>query len=248
MNKPSDNRPTLRRGMWMMLPSTDLAETASAEGFDFVALDMQHGYIENADVVAMTRAVRNAGAAQVAVRVQEARFTDLGKAADAGVDTLVVPLVSSAEQAAECVRAIHYPPSGVRSFGPSAEVIAGTPDPTDRNMRPELLLMVENIAGLEALEGICATEGVDGIFVGPSDLAFAVGELPGAASERLEETIEHIRHITASHSLVSGIHCLSGSDAARRIDQGFTYVIASVDAISARNAFRADLEASRAAG
>lgn len=229
----------------MMLPSPELAAAASYEGYEYIALDMQHGYIQMSDVIAMSRAVRSAGSSQVVIRVPECRFTALGEVADAGADAVIVPLISSTEQAEECVQAVNYPPRGIRSWGPAADVIAGTPDPSDSSRRPELFLMIENRAGLDALEGICATEGVDGIYVGPSDLAFALGERPGRPSDEVEATIERIRRTVDSHGLIPGVHCSEGPEARQRAQQGFRFVTASLDIVAARRAFRRDLEEAR---
>ncbi|GAA1162800.1 HpcH/HpaI aldolase family protein [Nesterenkonia sandarakina] len=245
MTAPTTAHATASFGMWMMLPSPELAAAASAEGYDYVALDRQHGYIAQHDVPVLARAIRSAGDAQVTVRCTKVDFAELGALADAGVDTVIVPLISSAADAAECVRALNYPPVGERSWGPTADLVTGSPDPTDSTRRPQLLVMIENKAGLDALEEICTVPGIDGIYIGPSDLAFALGHTPGVPHVEIETTIEDIRTRVEHHGLVAAIHCGSGAEAQTRAAQGFTVVTSAIDVLAARGAFAHELTTAR---
>ena len=169
-------------GLWMMSTSPELAKIGSAAGFDYVCLDLQHGLVRPTDVLRLTDAVRASGDALVTARVAANRFTEIGALADAGVEAIIVPLVSSVEEAQAAVAALDYPSrGGDRSWGPTAEIMHGAVQDT-RDERPLLFVMIENEEGLSAVEDICAVPGIDGVYVGPSDLAFAVGACPGSTT------------------------------------------------------------------
>ncbi|MGL5930915.1 MAG: aldolase/citrate lyase family protein, partial [Dermatophilaceae bacterium] len=120
----------------------------------------------------------------VLARVASHDAAHLARVLDAGVDGIIVPTVESASQAAALVAAVHPPPVGRRSIGASRATVVGAP-------RPLLLAMVETRAGLEAADAIAATEGVDGLFIGPNDLTLSLG----AASMTSEDVLAAVREV-----------------------------------------------------
>ncbi|WP_349827269.1 HpcH/HpaI aldolase family protein [Brevibacterium litoralis] len=250
MTRPNAHTSRLREGgtlhgMWMMTTSTELARTSSALGFDYVCVDMQHGYARSSDVVRLSDAVRAAGNAMVVARVPDNRFTEIGMLADAGVEAIIVPLVSSADQARAAVSALRYPDEGgTRSYGPTHVMMNGF-DPDPLHTRPLLFVMIENAEGLAAVEEICAVEGVDGIYIGPSDLAYSLGSRPGPEEPVTTEAIARILAVVQEAGVIPGIHTGSGADAAARREQGFRFVTASSDIGAARAAYETDLAATQ---
>ncbi|MDK8433485.1 HpcH/HpaI aldolase family protein [Brevibacterium sp. GP-SGM9] len=232
-------------GLWMMSTSPELAKVGSAAGFDYVSLDLQHGLIRPTDVLRLTDAIRASGPALVTARVAANRFTEIGALADAGVEAIIVPLVSSVAEAESAVQALDYPSrGGDRSWGPTAELIAGDVQDT-RAARPLLFVMIENKDGLAAVEDICAVPGIDGVYVGPSDLAFAVGALPGQHNDAHAEALVRIRTAADEAGVVPGIHCGDGAEAKLRKEQGFRFITSAGDIGAAGRAFREDLETAR---
>ena len=228
-------------GLWMMSTSPELAKAGSAAGFDYVCLDLQHGLVRPTDVLRLTDAVRASGPALVAARVAANRFTEIGALADAGVEAIIVPLVSSVAEADAAVAALDYPSrGGDRSWGPTAELIHGAVQDI-RDERPLLFVMIENAEGLAAVEDICAVPGVDGIYVGPSDLAFAVGALPGQLNDAHAEALVLIRTAADAAGVIPGIHCGDGTEAKLRKDQGFRFITSAGDIGAAGRAFREEL-------
>ncbi|RBP64971.1 4-hydroxy-2-oxoheptanedioate aldolase [Brevibacterium sanguinis] len=232
-------------GLWMMTSSQELAKIGAAAGFDYVCLDMQHGFVRAEDILRLTDAVRAGGDALVAARVAANRFTEIGMLADAGVEAVIVPLVSTAAEARSAAAALDYPSrGGERSWGPTAELMTGAARDT-RAERPLLFVMIETAEGLANLDEICAEPGVDGVYVGPADLAFAVGTVPGEPDEAHAEAVRRIRETAEAHGKVPGIHCGNGAEAKLRREQGYRFITSAGDIGAAVRAFREDLSAAR---
>src|ERR1700722_19680454 len=150
-------------GAWSVIPSPLSVRLLAAGGLDDVVIDLQHGEATEADLPAMTTAIRLAGAAPVA-RVRHASTADIGRALDLGCEGVIVPNVDSADQARQVASSVRYPPAGHRSAG---GVLAAAD--------PFCLVMVESVAAVEDLEATLGGDGVDGIYVGPRDLSLALG-------------------------------------------------------------------------
>ena len=218
------------RGAWSLLPSPVAAEVMAMAGFDYVCVDLQHGAVDHADAVPMFQAIRSGGAAPV-VRVPANDQAVIGKVLDAGALGVLVPMVDSAAEAARAVAACRYPPRGTRSFGPvRAASVMGSAEPSNLE-QVVCAVMVETRAGLERVDEIAATPGVDAIYVGPADLALALGLPPRFEQDEAAHVgaVEAIRDACHRNGIVAGIHCADGAMAARRQAQGFTMVTAATD-------------------
>lgn len=235
-------------GMWLMSDSADIARISSSVGFDYVAIDLQHGLARDHDVLRLSDAIRAGGDSAVVVRASDNRFAEIGMLADAGVDAIIVPLVSSVEEAEGAVRALEYPGKlGERSWGPTMPLMLGTDTGPDAP-RPALFVMIENSGGLESVEEICVVDGVDGIYIGPSDLAYALGSLPGPEEQATTNAIAHILEVATRAGVVPGIHCANGEEARLRREQGFCFITTSSDVGAARRAYITDLATGREVG
>ncbi|MDN5739135.1 MAG: aldolase/citrate lyase family protein [Brevibacterium aurantiacum] len=232
-------------GLWMMSTSQELAKVGSAAGYDYVCLDMQHGFTRPTDVLRLTDAIRASGSALVTARVSANRFTEIGMLADAGVEAVIVPLVSNVAEAEAAVSALDYPSrGGDRSWGPTAELMHNAVQDT-RDERPLLFVMIENKEGLANVEKICEVPGIDGVYVGPADLAFAVDALPGQPNDAHAEALVRIRTAADKAGVVPGIHCGDGTEAKVRKEQGFRFITSAGDIGAAGRAFREDLATAR---
>ncbi|GAB3043395.1 HpcH/HpaI aldolase family protein [Sediminivirga luteola] len=228
-------------GMWMMSSSADLARISSSLGYDYVCLDMQHGLARAEHIMPLSDAVRAGGDAMVVARVPDNRFTEIGMLADAGVDAIIVPLVSSAAEARAAAEALDYPPRGRRSWGPTNALMLGHDPAPERAGAPLLFVMIENTAGLSEVAEICRVDGVDGVYIGPSDLALSLGSLPGPEEPATTEAIATILATAQEAGVIPGIHCGTGEEAAARRAQGFRFITSSSDIGAARAAYAADL-------
>ncbi len=164
---------------WLSSDSLYLAEVVSHSGFDTVTVDLQHGMLGLGRAVSLLQAVSGGPAVPMA-RVSALAPEVIGKLLDAGAYGIICPAVDTAEQATAFVRAMRYPPAGERSYGPSRGLLYGGPDYAEHADATVLSwAMIESATALANLEAILAVPGLDGVFVGPNDLALSLGERPG---------------------------------------------------------------------
>ncbi len=169
-----------RIGLFMGLGDPSAAELLCGTGFDWLLIDGEHGPNDLRSVLAQLRALQGSEA-DVLVRIVDHDPALIKQMLDIGAQSLLVPMVESAEQARALVRATRYPPAGIRGVGTAMARAAhwnGVPDYV-RQANDEICLIVqaESRAALEALDDILAVEGVDAVFIGPSDLAASMGHL-----------------------------------------------------------------------
>jgi 4-hydroxy-2-oxoheptanedioate aldolase len=235
-------------GYWVALDSPVSTERVARLGYDYVAIDAQHGVLGHSGVLAALTAIDAAGGAVGLVRVAANDPTHIGKALDAGAGGVIVPLVDDAAGAAAAVASAHYPPAGRRSFGPIRSGLRVGPVPADTNATVVVLAMIETSDGLANIEEICATPGLDGVYVGPADLCLAVGgAFPNdpAVADVFEAALTTIRETAAAAGIAAGIHTPGGEHAARRLGEGYTFATVSGDLAHLEQAARAHLEAAR---
>jgi len=236
-------------GYWVVTDNPVGTERLARTGYDYVALDLQHGLIGYAGMLAGLMAIDAAQGAVGLVRVEANNATPIGKALDAGAAGVIVPLVDTAEDAARAVAAAHYPPSGIRSYGPMRSGLRVGPDPAAANASVLVLAMIETPQGLADVEQIAATPGLDGLYIGPSDLRLAVGGKTASDPDveaDLEAAVERILRACEEHGIVPGIHTPSGAVARQRLEQGFRLVTVSSDLVHLEAVARGHLDAARA--
>jgi 4-hydroxy-2-oxoheptanedioate aldolase len=218
-------------GAWCMLPSAHGAELIAAMGFDYVCVDCQHGLISADAMVTMLQAISGFPATPF-VRVPSNEAGAIGKALDAGAHGIIVPLVNTPEEASGAVAACRFPPDGIRSHGlfRPRQTLTGAPD--EINRRVLCFPMIETREGIERAEEICAVPGVDGIYVGPSDLAVSLGvpiaERGDSAEHR--DAVERVRRACEGAGIVPGFHARNGEDGRAYVSQGFRLLTVAVDA------------------
>lgn len=171
-------------GLWLGLGDPSVAELAAGTGFDWLLVDGEHGPNGLRDVLAQLRAIGER--TEVVVRTRDDNRAEIKQVLDIGAQTVLVPMIESGAQAAEVVRSMKYPPEGVRGVGAALARASGYNAVGDylatANDEVCVLVQVESRAGIEALDDILAVAGVDGVFVGPADLAADLGYrgTPGA--------------------------------------------------------------------
>jgi 4-hydroxy-2-oxoheptanedioate aldolase len=164
---------------WISGDSTYLTEVLSCAGFDAVTVDLQHGMFGIGTAIRLLQ-VTSAGGAVPMARCSSLDPAQIGKLLDGGACGIVCPAIDHREDAEAFIAACRYPPQGVRSYGPSRGLLVGGPDyPTVANESILTWAMIESASGLDAIDEILAVPGLDGIYVGPNDLALSLGEQPG---------------------------------------------------------------------
>jgi 4-hydroxy-2-oxoheptanedioate aldolase len=163
---------------WLSVSNGFTAEVMARQGFDALCIDMQHGLTDMSDLWPMLQAVSQTDTVPV-VRVPWNDPATIMKALDFGAYGIIVPLVSTAEEAAKAVAACRYPPVGMRSSGPlRAAHYGGANYQAEANGEMVVLAMIETKEGLANLDAICATPGLDAVYIGPADLSYALDMAP----------------------------------------------------------------------
>ncbi len=211
---------------WLSIGNPFTAEIMAAQGYDSVTIDAQHGALDYSAVLPMLQAMRASGVTPM-VRVPWREPGIIMKMLDAGAYGIICPMVNTAEQAAEFVSTLRYPPHGLRSFGPTrANFSAGANYAAEANDEILGFAMIETAEGMDNLEAIAATPGLDGIYIGPADLTLGLtgGRLAPGFDREEPEMIAAIKTILATcrkHGLRAALHCGTPDYAARAIGWGF---------------------------
>lgn len=238
-------------GYWSMLDSAVSVERLARVGYDYVCIDAQHGFGGYRGLVHGLIAISGRTSTVGLVRVPENTQTEIARALDAGACGVIVPLVDDAESALRAARACRYPPRGTRSYGPIRSELGQHQDTLERDRDVLCLAMIETAAGLENVEEICRTEGIDGVYVGPSDLSLVLGARhPGdpRIAGAFEDALRRILKAADDAGVAAGIHCASGVMAAQRLGEGFTFASVASDIVHLEQAAAAHLSAARPAG
>lgn len=218
-------------GYWITTGSPVLVERIALTGYDYICIDLQHGLMDYAATLNCLIAVEAGGSAGV-VRVPNHDPAWIFRALDSGAEAVIVPLVNNATEAEAVVRACQYPPAGIRSYGPTRSALRIGPDPRDADALVACIVMIETAEAIENIEAICAVPGLAGVYVGPSDLALALGAETPAAGAQLSEfadTLARVRKAAESNGIAAGMHCFTGAAAADALAAGFTFFSLSND-------------------
>ena len=234
-------------GAWLTVNSAFSAEVMANQGFDWLCIDAQHGLLDYTDAVHMLQAISTTDTIPF-VRVPWNDPATIMKMLDAGSYGVVVPLVNNRAEAEAAVAACRYPPLGIRSYGPVRAAIYGGADyPAWANDEIACIVMIETAEALQNLDDIMSTPGVDAAYIGPSDLAYAIGLEPRGDNDDPEhvETVQRIFEAAKRHGVAPGIHTGGVEYTNRYLKMGFQMVTLGADRgfMSAKAA--ADLAAAR---
>ena len=226
-------------GLWSSLAGTISAEIIAHSGFDWIVIDMEHAPNDLQQVVAQLQAMAT-GTATPVVRPPWNDFVTIKRVLDGGARTLVIPYVQNRVEAEAAVAAIRYPPRGIRgvaagargsNFGRVPNYLAGA----EADLC--LIVQVETAEAMSVLEEIAGVEGVDGVFIGPADLAASMGHLGNPAAEPVQAAIRDAAQRILKAGKSPGILSTVEADARRYLDWGYAFVAVGVDAsLLAKNA------------
>lgn len=227
----AEGRPALNG--WLSISSPFVAEIMAGGGYDSLTIDLQHGALDYSGMLPMLQAMRASPVAPI-VRVPWREPGIVMKALDAGAVGIICPMIDTAEQAAEFASFMRYPPRGTRSFGPTRAAVAHGGYGTEANEEVLAFAMIETKQGLQNVEAIAATPGIDGLYVGPSDLALGTSDgrlAPGFDPEDadLVASIKHIAAVARAKGIKVGLHCGAPAYAARAVGWGFDLTTVSGD-------------------
>jgi 4-hydroxy-2-oxoheptanedioate aldolase len=222
-------------GLWSLLPGAVTGEVLARTGADFVVVDLQHGAVTEAELPGVAAAITAAGSVPL-VRARSPLFADVGRPLDLGACGVIVPNVRDADHAREVVAATRYAPAGARSIG---RLSGGTDQPL-------VIVMVEAATALDDLDAVLAVPGLDGIYVGPSDLSLSLGLHGADRQEDLREVLSSIVARAGAAGVPVGVHAYSGEDGAGFAAQGATIVTAAVDTVALGAVMADHLDVARA--
>jgi 4-hydroxy-2-oxoheptanedioate aldolase len=217
---------------WLAVPSSFSAEVMAHQGWDTLTIDLQHGVVDYQGMVGMLQAISTTATVPV-VRVPWLEPGILMKTLDAGAYAVICPMVNTADDARKLIAWTNYAPRGTRSFGPVRATLYGGADyATAANDTIVRFAMIETAQALDNLDAILSVEGLDAIYIGPSDLSLALGCTPtfDDVDPKAAQAIDHILARAQAHGVVAGIHNGSPEAALKRIAKGFQFVTVSSDA------------------
>jgi 4-hydroxy-2-oxoheptanedioate aldolase len=232
---------TTQYGLWLGLTDTVCVEIAAGAGFDWLLLDSEHAPNDVRTLLAGLQTVA-AYPVQPIVRIATADATIMKRVLDIGAQSVIVPMIETADQARLMVESMRYPPHGIRGVGTALARAPRWNRVTDyferANAEMCLIVQIESQAGLDNIEAIAAVEGVDALFVGPADLAASLGHLgmPShpAVRDAIRSTFQRV------HAAGKACGSLSSSEAVAReyVSQGCQFVALGLDTLLLANAAR----------
>ena len=239
---------TVQMGLWMNLVSPIAAEALAGAGFDWLLIDGEHGPNDIPTILAQVQAIGSRTSVVVRPPVGEVRM--IKQLLDLGVQTILVPMIESADHAAQMVKAMHYPPVGMRGVGATIARASDYGRITDyittANDQTCLILQIESRAGLAALPEILTLDGVDGVFIGPADLAADMGHPGNAAAPEVQATIDATLATIMASGKSAGILTFDAKAAQRYSAMGVTFLGIGSDVAVLVKAVTATLQAAKA--
>lgn len=216
---------------WLAIPSSLSAETMAHQGWDSLTVDQQHGMVDLNAAMPMLQAISTTDT----VPMTRVPWLDPGyimKMLDAGAYGIICPMINNREQAETLVGACRYAPDGFRSVGPIRGLMYGGPDYLSAaNDTVLAIAMIETQEAMENLDAIMSVPGLDGIYIGPSDLGLSLGGVPkpDQTDPKIVAAIETILATAKKHGVTPGIHCGAPAYAKQMIDKGFQLVTIQSD-------------------
>lgn len=221
-------------GSWMQLPNSSVAEIMGQSGYDWVAVDMEHGAIGVHQLPDIFRALELGGTLPL-VRLAQGHIKDCKQALDAGAGGVIVPMVESAAQLSQVRDACRWPPAGTRGVGFSRANLFGKHFDAYREeaQAPLLVAMIEHIRAVQSLEEILTVQGLDAILIGPYDLSASMGLTARFEEPEFVAAMEQIRTLCSRHHIPCGVHVVmpETDTLKQRIKEGYRFIAYSIDAV-----------------
>lgn len=229
-----------RYGMFVSLADPVCAEIAAGSDIDVIVIDTEHAPNDLRTTMLQLQAVGGYDT-HVVVRPFEGDKALIKRLIDIGAQTLLVPMVETAEQAADVVAYTRYPPAGVRGVASARAAGWGAVEGYFGNANDEIcvIVQIESQAGLDNLDAICAVDGVDAVFIGPSDLAAALGHVGNPGHDDVQTAVVGALEAIARNGKPAGVYGATPDAAARYVDVGAKLVLVAVDTMLLRNSINA---------
>lgn len=217
-------------GIWHSLASPLVADALSRLGYDWLLCDTEHAPLEVSGALPVLQAADHR--THVVVRVAWNDKVLIKRHLDQGAQTLLIPFVENVEEASAAVAATRYPPAGIRGVAGGTRASGYGTEPNylqDANDGLCVIVQLETAAALEQLPHIAAVDGIDAIFIGPSDLAASMGHIGAPGHAAVQQAIRDALAQLKEFCVPAGILATTAEDANRYIDWGFDFVAVGVD-------------------
>jgi len=226
-------------GSWLQIPHASVAEIMGHAGYDWVALDLEHGSIGLHQIPDLCRALELGGTLPLA-RLARGDSKDCKQALDAGVGGVIVPMVESAEQLKAVRGYCCWPPAGNRGVGFSRANLFGKHFDAylDEAQAPLLVAMIEHIRAVGSLDAILQVTGLDALLIGPYDLSASMGIAAQFGERAFVEVLHGIQSLSRKHGVPCGIHVVQPSrpELEMRLLEGYRFIAYSIDSVFLRAA------------
>lgn len=226
-------------GSWMQIPHSSVAEIMGQSGYDWIAVDMEHGSVGHHQLPDLFRAIELGNCLPLA-RLAEGTPKECKQALDAGSGGVIVPMVESSEQLSAIRNACRWPPSGNRGVGFSRGNLFGKnfDSYSIEAQNPLLIAMIESHTAYKNLDNILSIDGLDAILIGPYDLSASMNLTGQFDQPEFLDTISAILNKCQKMRVAAGLHIINPSreELNQRISEGFRFIAYSIDAIMLRSA------------
>lgn len=221
-------------GSWMQIPHPSVAEIMGQAGYDWVAVDMEHGAVAVHQLPDLFRALELGNTLPLA-RIAHGQPKDCKQALDAGAGGIIVPMIESAAQLIAVRDACRWPPAGMRGVGFSRANLFGKhfEEYREEAQAPLLVAMIEHVRAVEHLQEILEVDGLDAIMVGPYDLSSSMGLTARFEAPEFIAALERIRTLCIEHGIPCGLHVVAPDTEIlkQRITEGYRFIAYSIDSV-----------------
>ena len=221
-------------GTWQQIPHASISEILGHAGYDWVAVDMEHGSISIDQLPNLFRALELADTLPLA-RIAESKSKDCKQALDAGAGGIIAPMIESASQLNRIRDACRWPPAGQRGVGFSRANLFGKhfDEYIEEAQSPLLIAQIEHIRSVGNLEEILQVEGLDAIMIGPYDLSASMGFTAQFEHKEFRNAMNRIISLCDKHNIPCGDHVVEPNleKIKMRIDEGYRFIAYGTDAV-----------------
>jgi len=221
-------------GSWIQIPHASIAEIMGSAGYDWVAVDMEHGSISVSQLPNLFRSLELGNTLPLA-RIAQCHAKDCKQALDAGAGGVIVPMITNSAQLEEVRDACYWPSAGTRGVGFSRANLFGKnfDEYAKEAQAPILVAMIEHISAVDSLEQILSVDGLDAILIGPYDLSASMGLIGQFDHPDFLKVMELIKNLSNAKHIAAGIHVVEPSQIQLQncIDEGYRFLAYSIDSV-----------------
>jgi 2-dehydro-3-deoxyglucarate aldolase len=221
-------------GSWMQIPSSSIAEIMGDAGYDWIAVDLEHGSMSTSQLPDLFRAIELGGTLPIA-RLAHGHLKDAKEALDAGAGGIIIPMVETAEQLQSIIQYACWPPEGIRGVGFSRANLFGKyfSEYSEEARKTLIIAQIEHINAVNNLEKIVKVSGLDAIIIGPYDLSASMNITGEFDNPIFSEAFNKILEVCNRFKKAAGVHIVqpNAAELEKRINEGFQFIAYSIDSV-----------------